>query len=75
MLEDMIIPSLKTHLTQSLKTFFNNHNICKYFCTIFGAFVCIMFEGFVMYEDMSPHDFKHIYTMFEDLAIHCCRHA
>ena len=35
MLEDMIIPCLKIHFTQFLKTFFNN--ICKYAYTIFVA--------------------------------------
>ena len=58
MLEDMIIPCLKMHPTQFLKTFFNN--VCKYAYTIFGAFF-IMLEGYVMYEDISPHDFKHLH--------------
>ena len=76
MLEDTIILCLKMHSTQRLKIFFNH--ICKYAYTIFGAlFVSCLKVFYVMYEYMSAHNFKHIYTMFEDVLIHCwhtCSH-
>ena len=70
MLEDMIIPFLKMHFTQCLKIFFNH--ICKYAYTIFLAlFVSCLKACLVMYEDMSTHNLKHIYTMLDDALIHC----
>ena len=47
---------LKMHLTQFLKTFFND--ICKYAYTIFGALILSCLKA------ISPHDFKHLHYVW-----------
>ena len=36
-----------------------------------ALFVSCLKACYVMYKDMYTHNFKHIYTMFEDVLIHC----
>ena len=63
---------LKMHLTQFLKTFFND--ICKYAYTIFVALFVSCLKAMLCMKTYL-HMISSFYTMFEDVLLHCCRHA